>query len=141
MKLKGLLMPISKYNAIVCRTMMVFIGISGCFSVLFGAWLAHGGASMSIEVQARLSTALQYQFFHTLALLAAVIFFVIKPNRWLLFSACFFCIGILFFSVSLYFKTLFELTFIGKLTPLGGVSFALGWLCIGWAGKHIVASK
>ena len=46
----------------LAKLLVLFVGISGCFSVLFGAWLAHGGQSLSIALQDRLSIALQYQF-------------------------------------------------------------------------------
>ena len=121
---------------------LIFIGISGCFSVLFGAWFAHAGLSLPGDVQSRLANALQYQFFHTLALLAIVIWLQTlfgrnKPTKLiniLYLSASFFMVGVLCFSGVLYIKTFFDVVAIGKLAPVGGISFALGWLCISWAG-------
>lgn len=121
---------------------MIFIGISGCFSVLFGAWFAHAGANLPNEVQSRLANALQYQFFHTIALLTVAIWLQVlmskrhaaKVINLLYLSASFFIAGILFFSGVLYIKTFFDFTVIGKIVPFGGISFALGWLCISWAG-------
>jgi uncharacterized membrane protein YgdD (TMEM256/DUF423 family) len=129
------------------RTIFIFIGISGCFSVLFGAWFAHAGVNLSNEVQSRLANALQYQFFHTLALLAIAVWLqviseknkVVNTAKALYFSASFFIVGILCFSGSLYMKTFFDLAAIGKLAPVGGMSFALGWLCISWAGINNTA--
>jgi uncharacterized membrane protein YgdD (TMEM256/DUF423 family) len=134
-------------NTIFLSATLIFIGISGFFSVLFGAWFAHAGVNMSNEVQSRITHALQYQFFHTLALLAIAVWWRCLPNeskpiKALYFSALFFALGILCFSGSLYVKTFFDFTAIGKLAPIGGMSFALGWLCIGWAGINIsVASS
>jgi uncharacterized membrane protein YgdD (TMEM256/DUF423 family) len=121
---------------------LIFIGISGCFSVLFGAWFAHAGVNLSNEVQSRLANALQYQFFHTLALFAVAVWIqtltgkhnAAKVINLLYLSATFFVAGILFFSGVLYIKTFFDYTAIGKIVPFGGMSFALGWLCISWAG-------
>jgi len=119
----------------IARLLTIFIAISGCFSVLFGAWLAHAGQSLPIEAQTRLSTAHQYQLLHTLALLGVVVWHQSKPRNLLLVSGCLFAVGILFFSVSLYIKTFFAILLIGKLAPLGGIALALGWLCLAFVGE------
>lgn len=113
----------------------IFVGISGCFSVLFGAWFAHGGQHLPDDVQIRLASALQYQFIHTLALLAAMVWYVNQGSRWLLAAGISFFLGILCFSGSLYVKTFFDLAIVGKITPFGGILLALGWLLLAFAGK------
>jgi len=110
------------------RVYVVFVGISGCFSVLFGAWFAHGGQGLPESVQFRLMNAQQYQFIHTLALLSVIALYRYHPSKWLFASASCFFMGILFFSGSLYLKTFLGFTAIGKITPLGGMLLALGWL-------------
>jgi len=130
------------FYRIYFKSILIFVGISGCFSVLFGAWFAHAGVNLSDEVQSRLAHALQYQFFHTLALLAVAVWLQTlsgksnsaKVIKSLCLSANFFIAGILFFSGVLYFKTFFDFSLIGIIVPFGGISFALGWLCISWAG-------
>ena len=132
----------NKVKAIYLTGILIFIGISGCFSVLFGAWFAHAGVNLSNEVQSRLANALQYQFFHTLALFAVAVWLqtltgkhnAAKVINLLYLSATFFIAGILLFSSVLYIKTFFDYPTIGKVVPFGGMSFALGWLCISWAG-------
>ena len=132
----------SNFYTIYLTGILIFIGISGCFSVLFGAWFAHAGVNLPNEVQSRLANALQYQFFHTLALFAVAVWLqtltgkrnAAKVINLLYLSATFFIVGILFFSSVLYIKTFFDYTIIGKIVPFGGMSFALGWLCISWAG-------
>ncbi|NQY64354.1 MAG: DUF423 domain-containing protein [Alteromonadaceae bacterium] len=119
----------------IIKFLLVFVGISGCFSVLFGAWLAHGGQSLSVNAQLILSKALQYQFIHTLALLMTLVWYICRPAKWLVSAAISFVVGILCFSGSLYVKTIFDFALIGKLAPLGGISFALGWLLLALAGK------
>ena len=123
--------------AVLMKAMIIFVGISGCFSVLFGAWLAHGGQSLPLKVQSSLSTALQYQLFHTLALFGCLVFAkVTSPSKLLLISCIGFLVGILFFSGTIYIKSFFDVAFIGKLTPFGGISFALAWLMLAVAGKN-----
>ena len=116
------------------RLLLIFVGISGCFSVLFGAWLAHSGQNFSDAQQASLATAHQYQLIHTLALLAVLFFYQIQQHKMLLLSALLFALGIVFFSVSIYIKILFLYTLIGKLAPIGGIAFAFAWFNLVFVG-------
>jgi len=128
------LMPLAKL-------LMIFVGISGCFSVLFGAWLAHGGQSLPLASQERLMTALTYQFFHTLALMLTITLYKLHKHFLILAAGILFALGIVFFSGSLYIKTLFDVLSIGKLAPFGGLSFALAWLLVGVAGTKMFDHK
>lgn len=112
------------------RFFPIFIGVSGCFCVLFGAWLAHAGLNLTSELLNRLTTAHHYQVIHTLALLAVVVWWQGSSRKSLHVSAWLFVGGILLFSGSLYLKTLYVMPVIGKLTPLGGVTLALAWLSL-----------
>lgn len=120
---------------------MIFVGISGCFSVLFGAWLAHGGQLLPVASQERLVTALTYQFYHTLALMLAITLYKLHASVTLIVAGILFVLGIILFSGSLYIKTLFDVLSIGKLAPFGGLSFALAWLLIGFAGIKMFDQK
>jgi len=129
----------SKVNII--KYLMIFVGVSGCFSVLFGAWLAHAGQALPVNVQSTLKTALQYQLFHTLALLATLVWAttslsVGNPSKILLAAGIGFMVGILCFSGSIYIKTFFSFPFVGKLTPFGGISLAVAWLFLSMEGKN-----
>ena len=123
------------------KLLTIFIGISGCFSVLFGAWLAHGGQHLPEALQSRLSTALLYQFIHTLALIVTIILYRLERSVLSLVAATFFALGIILFSGSLYIKTFFDAVMIGKLAPSGGLSFALAWLLLGFAGTKMFQHK
>ncbi len=119
------------------KLMMVFVGISGCFSVLCGAWLAHAGQALPLNVQSSLSTALQYQFFHTLALLACLVWVKTAKASKILVAVCIgFVIGILCFSGTIYIKSFFDFGFIGKLTPFGGIAFTIAWLLLAVESKN-----
>jgi len=121
----------------IINALMVFVGISGCFSVLFGAWLGHTGQEFAESVQSSLATALQYQLIHTLALLCCLVLAKNQPPSRLVISACIgFTLGILCFSGTIYLKSFFELPLLAKLTPFGGISFALAWLLLAFEGKN-----
>ena len=116
--------------------MMIFVGISGCFSVLCGAWLAHAGKTLPEGVQASVATALQYQFIHTLALLSCLVWLKNGKSSRVLLCACIaFTVGIVCFSGAIYLTTIFGLTSFSKLTPLGGMTLALGWILLAFQRK------
>lgn len=111
--------------------------LSGFFCVAFGAFAAHGlEKSLDAKALAWIDTGLKYQIFHTLALLALGLFqianFSANPpacrakavsiigGSWLL--------GILLFSGSLYALALGAGKWLVWATPLGGISFLVGWV-------------
>lgn len=98
----------------------------GLFGVILGALAAHGPVHDYLEAQGHLDfwrTALFYQWFHALALLA--IGQALNARRgtvicWL--------IGVVLFSGSLYILALdSSQRWAGPLTPLGGLFLILGW--------------
>lgn len=118
------------------KVFTVFTALSGCFSVLFGAWLAHAGQYIIEADKVRLITAHHYQVIHTLALLVVIIAYRSKPSRPLFIAALFFVFGLLLFSGSLYVKTYTGILSLGTFAPFGGVSLALGWLSLVFLGKE-----
>ena len=43
-----------------------------------------------------------------------------------------FVVGIVVFSGSLYLLSFTGVRWLGAITPIGGVAFLLGWLCLAW---------
>jgi len=68
-------------------------------------------------------TATNYQMWHALAIALSGLF--AHRRR----AAVFFALGILFFSGSLYWIALGAPSWVGPITPLGGLSFMVGWIC------------
>jgi len=132
-------------NLNLIRLFVLFVGISGAFSVLFGAWFAHAGHALSAIDNNRIESAQFYQFIHTLALVVIIVWYIVVPSKWLLCSSSCFSVGVLCFSGSLYIKTFFAMSTIGKLAPVGGILLAIGWLFIIFASKatieHLVAKS
>lgn len=118
------------------KIIWVFIALSGGFSVLFGAWLAHAGQELIENDRARLITAHHYQVIHTLALLAVSVAYRLKPVTVLLVPSLLFIVGIIAFSGSLYLKTFLGVSSFGGLAPFGGVTLAIGWLSLAFVGKE-----
>jgi uncharacterized membrane protein YgdD (TMEM256/DUF423 family) len=105
-------------------------GILGALGVGLGAFGAHGLEDILVE-NGRLDTfqtAVNYHFYHTLALFGIGILALVKPSwKGLSFTAWCMILGILIFSGSLYVLSLTGITWLGAITPLGGLSFILGW--------------
>jgi uncharacterized membrane protein YgdD (TMEM256/DUF423 family) len=112
------------------KRILQITGISGALAVGLGAFGAHGLESILVQ-NGRLDTfqtAVNYHFYHTLALLGIGVLASVKP-QWKGFSFTAWCmiLGMVIFSGSLYVLSLTGITWLGAITPLGGLSFILGW--------------
>ena len=109
----------------------------GALSVMLGAFAAHGLKSIADEQTITIfNKGVQYQFYHVFALALAGILFKTYPNKLINVCGILFLLGISLFSGSLYvytFKTIYAvacLNWIVFLTPLGGLFFIAGWVCL-----------
>ncbi len=101
---------------------------SGFLSVAFGAFGAHGLQEVLDAYGSTIfETAVQYQMFHTLGLLAIGVLQVSYPQRSFSVSGWCFIVGIVLFSGSLYILAVSGMTRLGAITPIGGVAFLIGW--------------
>ncbi len=102
---------------------VIFIG---AFGVILGAFGAHA-LKVTLEENGNLEvwkTAVFYHLIHAVVLL--VITFSLKSFNKLSWFC--FVIGIILFSGSLYLLALYQLSFLGPITPLGGALLIGGWL-------------
>ena len=104
-------------------------------SVAIGAFGAHAlRARLEPARLATFETAVQYHMLHALALLAvAALMGRVQSQQLLLLSGGLFTAGIFLFSGSLYALAITGITWLGAITPLGGIAFIGGWLCMGIA--------
>lgn len=105
----------------------------GLIAVILGAFGTHGlEDKISERHQDTWDTAVEYQFYHTFAILFLSTFSRAN-NSYINFSFYSFLIGIVFFCGSLYLLSTNSLTgfvnpsLVGPITPLGGLFFILGW--------------
>lgn len=100
-------------------------------TVAAGAFGAHGLKNLLTPEQlAVFETAVRYQGMHAFGLLAASWAAERWPGRLPVWATGLLLAGILLFCGSLYTIVLFGVRGIGLLTPLGGLSFIAGWLCL-----------
>ncbi len=112
----------------------LFLGcaaLSGLLSVCLGAFAAHGLKDhLSPESLSIWQTAVQYQMYHALALLGVGILCQQHLAKALKLSGLAFILGSFLFSGSLYALALGAPKIIGIITPLGGISFLVGWVAL-----------
>jgi uncharacterized membrane protein YgdD (TMEM256/DUF423 family) len=100
-------------------------------AVVLGAFAAHGlKAMLDAQQLALFETASRYQMYHALALLVVGVMLTNRQfSRSLLkLAALAFILGIILFSGSLYLLALVGVSWLGAITPLGGIAFLSGWL-------------
>jgi uncharacterized membrane protein YgdD (TMEM256/DUF423 family) len=114
---------------------LVIAAINGFLVVSIGAFGAHGLQTRLQETGylATFETGVQYHMFHTLALLGLALLAMQAPESRLLSSAAWlFLGGIILFSGSLYVLAISGISWLGAITPLGGLGFLAGWGCLVW---------
>ena len=109
----------------------------GALSVALGAFAAHSlKQHVSDYAVGIFETAVRYQFYHAFALLAAGILYKDFPNKIIQWAGKLFIVGIIFFCISLYLLTFIKAAvlpgydWVGAITPVGGLCFIAGWLCL-----------
>jgi len=109
--------------------------LSGAIAVALGAFGAHGLKQIvTPETVSTFQTGVQYQMYHSLALLGSAMLYERFGNKFVKWAGFCFITGILLFSGSLYLLTLLKATAtvglqgIGIITPFGGLFLIAGWL-------------
>lgn len=115
------------------KRIIITASLFGILAVILGAFGAHGlRGKVDVDQLQTWETAVQYHFYHVLALLFLSTFSRFK-FRLINFSYWSFTVGIILFSGSLYVlaaKDILNITqtsFIGPVTPIGGLFFIIGW--------------
>lgn len=107
----------------------------GAISVMIGAFGAHA-LRATLEATGRLDTfetAVKYQFYHTLALLAIGLLMYRFSDKLLGYAGFSMIGGILIFSGSLYILCMTGIRWLGAITPIGGLLMIIGWILLFWA--------
>jgi len=115
------------------RTFLMIGSVLGFLGVVFGAFGAHALRSrLSPEMLAVFETGVRYQMYHAFAvLIVAAAIGHIGEARLLEMAGWFFFAGVLLFSGSLYALALTGTGILGIITPIGGLLFLVGWVCLG----------
>lgn len=106
--------------------------LNALLAVVLGAFGAHGLKSrVTTDMLAVWQTGVQYHMFHALGLVLIGVLIQLQPQVGTLrLSGYFLLAGIALFSGSLYLMVLSGVRALGAITPIGGVSFIIGWLIL-----------
>jgi uncharacterized membrane protein YgdD (TMEM256/DUF423 family) len=116
------------------RLFFLLGSLSGFLAVALGAFGAHGLRSrIGPDMLAIFETGVRYQMYHALALLAVAWAATRWPGNAVTSAGWLFLAGTVIFSGSLYLLSLTGMRWLGAITPLGGLAFMAGWLCLAWA--------
>ncbi len=110
------------------RLFLIVASASGALAVCLGAFGAHAlKESLDPHFLAIFDTAVRYHFTHTLALALLGLLMDRRKHRTLTLAGACFIAGILIFSGSLYALALSGVTWLGAITPIGGLALIAGW--------------
>ncbi len=101
------------------------VAVLGCLAVALGAFGAHSlkdllAQNQTIDIWQK---AVFYHFVHTVMMFVLATRTPLQTGPWTAFL-----IGVVIFSGSLYVLAVTNARWLGAITPVGGVSFIVGWL-------------
>lgn len=116
-------------------TSRIFLGSGAILLLLataFGAYGTHALATRLPEAAwSAYATAVDYQFYHGLGLLAVALLGTLNPQlKVLQIAGWLLLIGAVLFCGSIYATSLGAPASIGALAPIGGTAFMAGWLAV-----------
>jgi|TARA_Y100000294_G_scaffold173215_1_gene189012 uncharacterized membrane protein YgdD (TMEM256/DUF423 family) len=121
----------------VTKFFLTAAGVFGASGVLLGAFGAHALRDLLDEGGGGTwETAVIYQLVHAVALTGVGLWSGMKPSKIIQIAGVCLIGGVLLFSGSLYVLVLHGPSWLGPVTPLGGVLLTAAWICIGLAARR-----
>ena len=114
------------------RLIMIGCVVAGV-GVAAGAFGAHMLKTiLEPPLVAAYDTATRYQMYHAFGMVLVGIVMRVYDDRRLAMAGWLFATGMVLFCGSLYGIALAGLKWLGPITPLGGLTFIIGWGLLGW---------
>ncbi len=122
------------------KTFLLLGAINAFLCVALGAFGAHGlKNSLSADMLVVFHTAVQYHFYHALALMMiGLILIHFAKSKLITLSGWLMLLGIILFCGSLYILSLTGVRGLGMVAPLGGLSLLSAWALLAtglWKAK------
>jgi uncharacterized membrane protein YgdD (TMEM256/DUF423 family) len=117
--------------------------IFGAIAVILGALGAHQlKAMLSVSSLDAFDKGVRYQMYHTLLLLFIALAYKPSIEKVIKQIAIFLILGICFFSFSIYLLSTqsishLNVSFLGPITPIGGVCMIIAWILLAVNAKKI----
>jgi uncharacterized membrane protein YgdD (TMEM256/DUF423 family) len=112
----------------VNRTLLTLAGVLGLSAVMLGAFGAHGLRDRLGPLLDVYRTGVLYHLVHALAVF--VVALAAERLRRPRLIAGLFCAGVAIFSGTLYLLAITGQTWLGAVTPIGGVLLMAGWAAV-----------
>lgn len=119
------------------KKLLVIGSILGASAVILGAFGAHALKTILTESQLEsYQTGVHYQIIHAIVIIIIGILYHLTKNRNFITAANLMFAGVMFFSFSIYLLSLRDflgmpqLSFLGPVTPIGGILMIIGWIII-----------
>ncbi len=114
----------------------VFILLGAAFAFIgvgagaFGAHALSDYFKQYPNLEGTFDTAVRYHLLHAIALIGVAWASTRYPGSLTMWSGYLIAIGIVIFSGSLYLLVFTRTSWLGAITPIGGVAFLAGWACL-----------
>ncbi len=119
---------------ITAKLFLLLGSANAALAVMLGAFGAHAlKARLDVSLMKAYHTGVEYHFYHALGLiLVGIIAVNLSANIWLKSAGWSMFVGIILFCGSLYLLSIFNLRWLGMVTPIGGLLFIGAWfsLCV-----------
>jgi uncharacterized membrane protein YgdD (TMEM256/DUF423 family) len=127
------ILPMTARGALMMGALLAFTAVA------LGAFGAHAlKARFSSDALSLWQTAVLYHGWHSLALLAAGVVLLLRPDAAAVgVAAWLFAAGVVLFAGSLYAIALTGVKAFGAVTPFGGLAFLAGWLALAWGAWRL----
>lgn len=115
---------------VIAGSVLMFFGVG---AGAFGTHGLSGYFERYPDLEATYETAVRYHVYHALAILFlawAVTKWPVSLTNW---AGYLMIAGVLIFSGSLYLLVFTRVRWLGAITPIGGVAFLVGWICLALA--------
>lgn len=116
------------------RFFFVSGAIAAFIAVALGAFGAHSlKTKLSPDMLSIFEVGVRYHMYHAIGLLAVAWAITRWPEANLNAAGWSFIIGIVIFSGSLYVLSIYDIRWLGAVTPIGGLAFLIGWAILVWS--------
>lgn len=129
---------------IVMKSLVIIGGSLAAIAVILGAFGAHALKEVLTETQLRsYETGIKYQLVHSLGIVLLAMLYHQTKIKLIKTAGILMFIGVLLFSFSIYLLACKDLlhieswTFLGPITPFGGLSLIISWLLVIIAANKI----
>ena len=113
------------------KIFLIIAAISGALAVSLGAFGAHILKQLiSVEMLEAYKTGIQYQFYHTFAIMSVGLLMYFKQTKSLKWAGYLFTVGIIIFSGFIYLMAITGIKALGIIPAFGGLILISGWICL-----------